>query len=130
MTEEAHSGIVPVEEGDEERGRNGENAAAAPPLEERSREEVVELFLRARADLENARRRFRLQREEMRSDATAVLLRELLPQHFQFHRNRFTKPNNWTQRGLSIIFPEIFLQPFPYVLKDFSHCLGTKPFLV
>jgi molecular chaperone GrpE len=86
VTDEAQGGIVPVEEGDGERERNGENASTAPPLEERSREEVVELFLRARADLENARRRFRLQRDEMRSDATAALLRELLPALDSFDR--------------------------------------------
>ena len=84
MSEELREGIVPVEEGGEPVG--GEPSPAPVPLEERSREELLELFLRARADLENARRRFLRQEEQLRAEARLELLRDLLPVLDSFER--------------------------------------------
>jgi molecular chaperone GrpE len=86
VTEEPHKGIVPVEEEGDGSRRDGDPTETATPVEQRSREELLELFLRARADLENARRRFRMQSEGARADAHAALLREMLPVLDSFDR--------------------------------------------
>jgi molecular chaperone GrpE len=76
---------VDPEDEDADAAPGDESAAEPAPAEgeatgtERELEEMRERWLRARADLENYRRRTERARERMRHDALAALMRSLLP---------------------------------------------------